>query len=208
MIRKTFPLLLTLFQLFTETVGYRLSADWSGGFVGRMRSDTTARLSLITFLAAVCLIFSPPAYAQSIILPFVVNDQGFTMTITYYYVNGPNTIILIGSIESPQALVLKSLTGLAYVNGITVGRGIVDESNLQLTGGVAAPVSATVTTDFNIYNALWSGRITLRSGASIPFAYYTTPITVVLSGQLCVLPNGGNCFPWPSYNQTSTLALI
>ena len=173
-----------------------------------MRSNATTRLSLITFLAAVCFLFCPSVYAQSIILPLVMNDQGFTMMITYYYVSGPYTIVLIGSLESPQTLVLRSLTGLAYINGTTVGYGMVDEPNLQLTSGIAAPVSATVTTNFNIYNALWSGQRALGSGSSIPFNYYTTPITVVLSGELCLLPIGGDCFAWPSLNQTSTLALL
>jgi hypothetical protein len=142
------------------------------------------------------------------VLPIVIDDQGFGVTITYYYVSGPNTIVLIGTVESPQSLTLASLTGLAYINGVVVGSGSVDQQNLELTGGVPAPVSATVTTYFNIYNALWLGKIEVDDGTTIPFQYDSTPITVVLSGQMCVTPAGLGCVPWPGYNQTTTLAML
>jgi hypothetical protein len=137
-----------------------------------------------------------------------MDDQGFSVTVTYYYISGPNTIVLVGSIESPDTLTLKSLTGFASINGVTVGSGTMDQPYVQLTSGVAMPVSATVTTNFNIYDALWFGQIGIGDGTTIPFYYDSTPITVVITGQLCVTPQGGYCFPWPDFNQTSTLALL
>jgi hypothetical protein len=173
-----------------------------------MKSNTAAWLSLIACFAAVCFLLTPSVSTESIVLPHAMYDQGFTVTITYYYVSGPDTIVLIGTVKSPVTLMLKSLTGLAYINGVAVGSGIVDESYLQLTAGMAAPVSATVTTNFNIYDALWFGQITVGDGTTIPFHYASTPITVVLSGQLCGVLQGANCFAWPGFNQTSTLALL
>ena len=137
-----------------------------------------------------------------------MNDQGFVLTITYYYVSGPFTIVLVGSVTSPEPVMLRSLNGSASIDGVPVGIGVVAESNLRLQAGVAAPLSAIITTNFNIYEALWLGRITMGDGTAIPFRYDSTPITVVLSGQLCALGDSTNCFPWPDFNQTTTLALI
>lgn len=173
-----------------------------------MKRGKVATLCLIVCFFSVCFLLIPSVSTESIVLPIVIDDQGFTLTITYYYVSGPNTIVLIGSVESPQTLTLKSLTALASINGVTVGSGGVDEQYLQLIGGVPAPVSATITTYFNIYNALWFGEITVGDGTTIPFYYDSTPITVVLSGQMCLAPNVPYCVPWPSLNQTSTLALL
>jgi hypothetical protein len=173
-----------------------------------MGRDTVTSLSVIACFFAVCFLLTPSLSTESIVLPIVIDDEGFVVTITYYYVNGPNTILLIGSVESPQSLTLTSLTGLASINGVTVGSGSIDEKYLQLTGGVATPVSAPVTTYFNIYAALSLGEIAVDGGTTIPFHYDSTPITVVLSGQMCVTPVGGNCFPWPSFNQTNTLAML
>jgi hypothetical protein len=149
---------------------------------------------------------TPTVSTESIVLPIVMNDLGFDVTITYYYVSGPNTVVLVGSVESPQSSILVSLTATASINGVMVGSGSLDEQNIQLTSGLAVPVSATVTTNFNIYNALWLGQIVVDGDTAIPFHYESTPITVVLSGRVCLTPAGGNCFPWPGYNQTSTLA--
>jgi len=137
-----------------------------------------------------------------------MNDQGFVITITAYYVSGAYTLIMVGSVKSPQAMVLKSLTGLAFIDGMAVGTGTLDESPLQLMPGVPTPVSAMVTTNFNIYYALWFGQIAVGDGRTVPFRYESTPITVILTGQLCALPAGDHCFPWPDFNQTSTLALL
>jgi hypothetical protein len=137
-----------------------------------------------------------------------MNDQGFVITITAYYVSGAYTLIMVGSVKSPQAMVLKSLTGLAFIDGMAVGTGTLDESPLQLMPGLSTPVSATVTTNFNIYYALWFGQIAVGDGRTVPFRYESTPITVILTGQLCALPAGDHCFPWPDFNQTSTLALL
>ena len=140
--------------------------------------------------------------------PLVMNDQGFVLTIAYYFVSGPFTIVLVGSVTSPESVMLRSLNGTASIGGVPVGIGVVDESNLQLQAGIAAPLSAIITTNFNIYEALWLGRITMGDGAAIPFRYDSTPITVVLSGQLCALGETANCFPWPDFNQTTTLARL
>jgi hypothetical protein len=137
-----------------------------------------------------------------------MDDQGFNVTVTYYYISGPYTIVLVGSVRSPDTLTLRSLTGTASINGVKIGYGKVDQPYIQLTSGEPAPVSATVTTNFNIYNALWFGQISFGDGSTIPFYYDSTPITVVLIGQLCVAPQGGYCFPWPGFNQTSTLSLL
>jgi len=173
-----------------------------------MKRDTIASLSLIVCFFSVYFLLTLSVSTESIVLPIVMNNQGFTVTITYYYVDGPNTIVLVGSVESPMSLTLMSLNGLASINGVTVGSGSIDQPYLQLTGGIAAPVSATVTTRFNIYNALWFGEIAVGDGTTIPFHYDSTPITVALSGQMCVAPKGSGCFPWPGFNQTSTLAML
>jgi hypothetical protein len=173
-----------------------------------MKSGKVASLSLIICFVASCFLSTPSLSSESIVLPIVIDDQGLGITITYYYVSDPNTIVLIGSVESPQSLTLMSLTGLASINGVTVGSGSMDEQSLQLTAGVATPVSATVTTYFNIYTALWLGEIAVGDGATIPFHYDSTPITVILSGQMCVTAQGSGCFPWPSLNQTNTLAML
>ena len=171
-----------------------------------MRRSAIASLSLIACFVAVLFLSTPTLSTESIVLPILMDASGFNVTITYYYVSGPNTVVLIGSVESPQSVVLVSLTASASINGVTVGSGSIDEQNLQLTGGLAAPVSATVTTKFNIYHALWLGDIEVDNGTTIPFHYESTPITVVLSGRACFTPGGGSCFPWPGFNQTSTLA--
>ena len=173
-----------------------------------MKRDTAAWLSLSLCFVAVCLLMTPTLSTESIALPMVLQDQGFTVTITYYYVSGPRNIVLVGSIQSPETVTLKALTGTAFIAGHAVGSGVVDESPLHLTGGIAAPVSATVTTYFNIYNALWLGAIVLPDHTVIPFRYDSTPITVTLSGQLCAEPVAAYCFSWPSYNQTSLLPLL
>jgi hypothetical protein len=173
-----------------------------------MKRDTAVSLSLMICFVVVCFLVIPSVSTESIVLPIVMDDQGFSVTITYYYVNGPDTIVLVGSVESPQTLTLESLTGLASINGVTVGSGTIDRPYLQLIGGVAMPVSATVTTNFNIYNALWFGEIAVGDGTTIPFHYESTPITVVLSGKVCFAAEGAYCFPWPIFNQTSTLALL
>jgi len=173
-----------------------------------MRRHSIASLGLIVSFVAVCFLSTPSLSSASIVLPIVMNDQGFSVRITYYYISGPNTVVLIGSVESPESLRLTSLTGAAYINGVPVGSGSLDQPYVQLTGGVASPVSATVTTNFNIYYALSFGEITVDSAnTTIPFHYESTPITVVLSGQVCVL-EGSGCFPWPGFNQTSTLAML
>ena len=171
-----------------------------------MRGFRVLSLGLIMCSVATCLLLFAPVSTESIVLPIIIDDQGFRVTITYYYVSGPDTIVLVGSVESPQAVTLQSLTGLASINGVTVGSGSVDQQNLQLTSGVAEPVSATVTTNFNIYNALWFGQITVGNGTTIPFHYDSTPINVVLAGQMCTVPQ--SCIPWPTFNQTTTLALL
>ena len=173
-----------------------------------MRRGTVATLCLIVCFISVCFLLIPSVSTESIVLPFTIDDQGLTLTITYYYVSGPNTIVLIGSVMSPQTLTLKSLIALAFINGVTVGSGSVDEQYLHLDGGVPAPASATVTTYFNIYNALGLGEIAMGDGTTIPFYYDSTPITVVLSGQVCLAPIVAYCVPWPSFNETSTLALL
>jgi len=171
-----------------------------------MRRGVIASLSLAACLVAVLFLSTPAVSTESIVLPIVMDASGFDVTITYYYVSGPNTVVLVGSVESPQSSILVSLTASASINGVPVGSGSIDEQNLQLTGGLAAPVSATVTTNFNIYNALWLGQIVVDGDTAIPFHYESTPITVVLSGRVCLTPAGGDCFPWPGFNQTSTLA--
>jgi len=173
-----------------------------------MKRDKVTWLSLLSCFAAVCFLLTPTLSSESIALPVVMNDQGFVITITDYYVSGAYTIVMVGSVMSPQAMVLKSLTGLAFINGMVVGRGTLDESPLQLMPGLSTPVSATVTTNFNIYYALWFGQIAVGDGRMVPFGYESTPITVVLTGQLCALPAGDHCFPWPDFNQTSTLQLL
>ena len=173
-----------------------------------MKRDTVASLGLIACFITVCFLSTPTVSTESIVLPIIIDDQGFGLTITYYYVSGPNSIVLIGSVESPQSLTLASLTGLASINGVSVGTGSVDQQDLQLTGGVPSPVSATITTYFNIYNALWLGEISVDGGTTIPFHYESTPFTVTLSGQMCVTPGGLGCFPWPGFNQTTTLAML
>jgi hypothetical protein len=173
-----------------------------------MKRNTVTSFSLLACFAVVCFLLTPALSSESISLPVVMNDQGFVITITDYYVSSANTIVMVGTVMSPQAMVLKSLTGLAFVNGMVVGRGTLDESPLQLMPGVPTPVSATVTTNFNIYYALWLGQIAVGDGRIVPFRCESTPITVVLTGQLCALPAGDHCFPWPDFNQTSTLALL
>jgi len=173
-----------------------------------MKRGTVAWFGRLACFAVVCFLLSPALSSESIALPVVMNDQGFVVTITYYYVTGPYTIVLVGSVMSPQAMVLKSLTGLAFIDGLAVGTGTLDESSLQLMPGLSTSVTATVTTNFNIYYALWLGQITVGRGRTIPFHYESTPITVVLTGQLCALPAANHCFPWPDFNQTSTLALL
>jgi hypothetical protein len=171
-----------------------------------MRGYRAASLSLIACSVAISILLTAPLSTESIVLPIIIDDQGFRVTITYYYVNSPDTIVLVGSVESPDAVTLQSMTGLATISGVTVGSGSVDQQNLQLTGDVAAPVSATVTTNFNIYDALWSGQIAVGNGTTIPFHYDSTPITILLTGQMCTAPQ--SCVPWPSFNQTTTLALL
>jgi hypothetical protein len=173
-----------------------------------MKGDTVAALSLLACLISVSFLSTPSLSTESIVLPIVIDDQGFRITVTYYYIQGPNTIILIGSVESPQALTLKSLTASAFISGVAVGSGSVDEQNQQLTSGVAAPLSATISTKFNIYNALWFGEIAVDDGTTIPFHYDSTPITVVFSGETCIATNVPYCVPWPSLTQTSTLAML
>jgi len=173
-----------------------------------MKRGTVVTLSLVVCFISVCFLLTPSLSVESIVLPIVIDDQGFTLTITYYYVQGPNSVILIGSMESPQTLVLKSLSALAFINGVAVGSGAVDEQNQQLTGGVMVPLSGTITTQFNIYRALWFGEIVVGDGTAIPFNYDSTPITVVFSGQMCEAPNVPYCIPWPTLNETSTLALL
>ena len=178
------------------------------GVPDRMRRGTVASLSIIACFVTVLFLSTPSLSAESIALPILMDDEGFNVTITYYYVSGPNTVVLIGSVESPQSSTLVSLTASASINGVTVGSGAVDEQNLQLTGGVAAPVSATVTTNFNIYDALWFGEVAVGDGTTIPFNYDSTPITVLLSGQVCLTAPNLDCLPWPLFNQTSTLAML
>jgi hypothetical protein len=173
-----------------------------------MKKNTAALLSLIACFLVVFFALTPSLSVASIVLPVVMDDQGFNVTITYYYISGPNTIVLVGSVESPDSLTLRSLTGIASIDGVNVGSGTVDQPYIQLTSGVAAPVSATVTTKFDIYNALWFGQIDTGDGRTIPFYYDSTPVTVVLTGQLCIAPQGTYCFPWPDFNQTSTLSLL
>src|SRR5271157_5648577 len=151
-----------------------------------MKRNTVTSLSLLACFAAVCFLLTPALSSESIALP----------------------VVMVGTVMSPQAMVLKSLTGLAFINGMAVGRGTLDESPLQLMPGVPTPVSATVTTNFNIYYALWFGQIAVGDGRMVPFGYESTPITVILTGQLCALPAGDHCFPWPDFNQTSTLQLL
>ena len=165
-------------------------------------------LSLIVCFTSVCFLMAPtPSFALAS-PPLVMNDQGFVLTVAYYYVRGPFTIVAVGSVVSPESVMLRSLNGSASIDGVPVGTGAVDESNLRLQAGVPAPLSAIITTNFNIYEALWLGRITTGDGTAIPFRYDSTPITVVLSGQLCALGDTANCFPWPDFNQTTTLALL
>jgi len=173
-----------------------------------LKRNTVASISLIACFMAVSLLSTLAISSESIALPIVMDDQGFQLTITYYYVSGSNTIILIGSVESPLSVTLASLTGLAFINGVTVGSGRVDQQYLQLTGGVPESVSATVTTNFNIYTALWFGEIAVDGGTRIPFNYDSTSINVVLSAQICTTAQGGHCFSWPGFSHTSTLALL
>jgi len=191
------------------TISYHFPVETASGVSSlRMKRGTVVILSLFACFISVCFLLTTSLSTESIVLPIVINDQGFMITITYYYIQGPNTIILIGSVQSPQTLILRSLTALAFISGVTVGSGAVDEQYQQLTSGVAVPLSATITTHFNIYNALWFGEIAVDDGTTIPFHYDSTPITVVFSGQMCVASNAPYCVPWPTLNETSTLAQL
>jgi hypothetical protein len=145
-------------------------------------------------------------------LPIIMNYQGFTMTITYYSITGPNTIVLVGSIENDgsETVKLMSLTGSAYIGGVNVGIGNLDQQYLTLIGGMAVPASATVTTPFNIYVAVGTGLILLGDGSTISFYYATTPVTIAVTASVCSL-QGTLCLPWSFpliFNATSTLAQL
>lgn len=149
---------------------------------------------------------------KAVQLPVIINFQGFTITITYYSITDPYTLVLVGSIENDggQTVKLMSLSGNAAINGMNVGEGSTDQSYLTLTGGVAAPASATIHTQFNMYNALGKGVIVLDDGTSFPYGYYTTLIHVTVTAWVCV-PSGGLCIPWPSpitFDETATLAQL
>jgi hypothetical protein len=154
-------------------------------------------------------VLAQPAPMEAVSLPIIMNSQGFTIAITYYSITGPNTIVLVGSIENDgsQTVKLMSLTGTAFIRGVNVGSGSLDQQYLTLRGGIAVPSSATITTQFNIYLALATGIAVLGNGSTIPFNF-ATPITVTIRASVCV-PEGSLCLPWPfpvPFNQTSTLA--
>jgi hypothetical protein len=153
-----------------------------------------------------------PVSVAAITLPFIVNYQGFTLTITYYSITGPNTIVLVGSIENDgsQTVKLMSLTGVASIAGEDVGTGSLDQQYLTLIGGIAVPASATVTTRFNIYLALGTGLIAFGDGSEVSFYYATTPVTVTVTALICTL-QGSQCLPWSiplTFSQTSSIAQL
>jgi hypothetical protein len=153
-------------------------------------------------------ILAQPIPTEAISLPIVMNSQGFTIAITYYSVAGPNTILLVGSVENDgsQTVKLMSLRGIAFIHGVNVGSGSLDQQYLTLPGAVVVPASATIITDFNIYMALGTATVMLGNGSTLPFNY-TTPITVTITASICV-PEVSSCLPWPfpvSFNQTGTL---
>jgi hypothetical protein len=168
-------------------------------------------LTLIICFSAL-FVLAQPVPAEAVSLPIVMNSQGFTITITYYSITGTNTIALVGSVENDgaQAVKLTSLEATAFIHGVKVASGSLDQQYLTLTGGVAVPASATITTQFNIYMALDTGVAMLGDGSTIPFNYYTTPISVAISALVCT-PQGYSCSPWPfpvTFIQTSTLAQL
>ena len=170
-------------------------------------------VSAVVVSFSICLFaLAQPVSVAAIILPITMNYQGFTLTITYYSITGPNTAVLVGSIENDgsQTVKLMSLTGTAYIGGVNVGAGSLDQQYLTLIGGMAVPVSATVTTPFNIYLALGTGLIVLGDGSTISFYYATTPVTVSVTASICSL-QGSLCLPWSfplTFNATSTLAQL
>jgi hypothetical protein len=171
--------------------------------------------SLVIVCFSICyLLFGLPVtvLVKAVQLPIIVNFQGFTITITYYSITDPYTLVLVGSIENDggQTVKLMSLSSNATINGMNVAEGSIDQSYLTLTGGVAVPASATIHTQFNTYNAFGKGVIVLEDGTSFPFGYNTTLIHVAVTAWVCV-PSGVLCIPWPSpirFDQTATLAQL
>ena len=169
-------------------------------------------LAFLIFFCVCLLALAQPVSVAAITLPIVMNSQGFTIVITYYSITGPNTVLLVGSIENDGAQTVKllSLIGKAYVGNVNVGTGSLDQRYLTLSAGLAEPASATVTTSFNIYMALGTGLIMLGDGSTISYHYATTPVTVTLTALFCA-PQGSQCLPWSqpiAFNQTSTLAQL
>jgi len=169
-------------------------------------------LAVFVSFSICTLSLAQPVSVAAIMLPIVMNYQGFTLTVTYYSITGPNTAVLVGSIENDgsQTVKLMSLTGTAYVGQVNVGTGSLDQQYLTLIGGIAVPVSATVTTPYNIYLAIGTGLIVLGDGSTISFYYATTPITISVTASICSL-QGSLCLPWSfplTFNATSTLAQL
>ena len=160
---------------------------------------------------SVCLVaLAQPVLVAAVTLPYVVNSEGFTLTITYYSITGPNTVALVGSIENDgsQTVELISLTGTVSIAGVDVGSGSLDQQYVTLIGGMTVPASATITTRFNIYWALGSGFVALDDGSKISFYYDTTPVTVTVTAFVCSL-QGSQCVPWSLpiiFSQTSSIA--
>ena len=170
-------------------------------------------VSALVVSFSICLFaLAQPVSVAAITLPITMSYQGFTITITYYSITGPNTVVLVGSIENggSETVKLMSLTGTAYVGGVNVGTGSLDQQYLTLIGGMAVPASATFTTPFNIYMALGTGLIVLGDGSTTSFYYATTPVTISVTALVCSL-QGSLCSPWSfplTFNATSTLAQL
>ena len=167
-------------------------------------------LALVACFSVCLMVLAQPVSVAGVTLPFIVNSEGFTLTITYYSITGPNTVVLVGSIENDgsQTVKLLSLTGTVSIEGVDVGSGSLDQQYVTLIGGMAVPASATITTRFNIYWALGTGAVALDDGSKISFYYATTPVTITVAASICSL-QGSLCVPWSLpivFSQTSSIA--
>ena len=201
--------------LLTGTIGYgrKHSASYSRPVCAEVSELQRSVVSALGVSFSICLFaLVQPVSVAAIMLPITMNYQGFTLTITYYSITGPNTVVLVGSIENDgsQTVKLMSLTGSAYIGEVNVGTGSLDQQYLTLIGGMVVPASATVTTPFNIYTAVGTGLIVLGDESTISFYYATTPVTISLTASVCSL-QGSLCLPWSyplTFNATSTLAQL